>query len=146
MCVKRNLQTSLVQPPVHSRTVTSTRSGQPWLGPAKPVSGFHSENGDPAPFWGAVPRVFLLQGKKRFLMSSLNLPDGDLGPLPLILSPVASKMSLAPSVPSIPSSAMVRGCCQPAPAPASPQPDPTSPAPSHPVVGWVLQALTHQAA
>lgn len=34
--VRRNLQRSLVQPPTCPRTVTSTRSGQLWLGPAKP--------------------------------------------------------------------------------------------------------------
>lgn len=92
------------------------------------------ENGGPAPSWRLVPGAFPLQGKKCFLMSNLSLPDGDLGPLPLTVSPVTSKMSLALSIPSIPSCAMVGTCSQP----ASPQPDPTSTAPSHLLMGWVL--------
>jgi len=89
--------------------------------------------------------MFPHQGEECFLLSSLNLPDSDLRLLALTVSPVTSKMSLAPSIPSIPSCALAGAALSTLP-PASPQPDPTSPAPSLLLVGWVLQAPTHWAA
>lgn len=125
----------------HSRStaelnITSIRSGQMWLGPAKPRN---LQNWRSCNFLWTCPKGVPSPGEEVF-PHVLNLPGGDLGLFPLVVSPVTSRISLAPSSPPclpLPQSVAALSPLLPS---ASPQPDPTNPAPSNAFVGWVFRA------
>lgn len=123
-------------------SITSTRSGQMWLRPAK---ARNLQNWRSCTFLWTCPKGVLSPGKELF-PHVLNLPGGDLGLFPLVVSPVTYKISLAPSSPPSLTLPQSVAALSPLPPSASPQPDPRNPASSNAPVGWVLQGPTHWAA